>query len=202
MLIVLTIKKIFKYIKLKVLYSRIGELGKGVTIGRNVRVYNKRNICLRDYVSIGRYSSIFANKKRGSILICRRTTIHPYCMVNSQNGFVHFGYECSLNPYSIIYGEGGVEIGNYVRIAAHTLIIASQHIFKRIDIPICKQGVKSNGIIIEDDVWIGANCTILDGVKIGKGAIISAGAVVTKDVKPYSIVAGVPAKIIRIRSNK
>ncbi len=98
-----------------------------------------------------------------------------------------------------VYGQGGVKIGNYVRITAHTIIVAPQHIFKRRDIPICEQGIESKGIIIEDDVWIGAHCTILDGVKIGKGAIIAAGAVVTKDVAPYSTVGGVPAKLIKVR---
>lgn len=67
--------------------------------------------------------------------------------------------------------------------------------------PISKQGLESKGIVIDDDVWIGANCTILDGVKIGKSPIIAAGAVVTKDVAPCSIVAGVRAKLMRIRSN-
>lgn len=93
-------------------------------------------------------------------------------------------------------------IGNYVRIAAHTVIVATQHIFERIDIPICHQGVEGKGITIEDDVWIGANCTVLGGVTIGKGTIVAAGAVVTKDVEPYSIVAGVPAKVIGSRIRK
>ena len=93
-------------------------------------------------------------------------------------------------------------IGNYVRIAAHTVIVATQHIFERTDVPICHQGIEGKAIKIEDDVWIGTNCTILGGVSIGKGAIVAAGAVVTKGVEAYSIVGGVPAKVIGSRLKK
>ncbi len=185
---------------MKTIYSGIGEVGKKVYIGRNTEFRNRKNIYLGDRVSIGEYCVLSANKEKQSLKIGSDTAIHAFCMVRAKAGFIHIGNECSLNPYSIIYGgQGGVKIGNYVRIATHTVIVAAQHLFQRLDVPICYQGGESKGIIIEDDVWIGANCTILDGVKIGKGSIIAAGAVVTKDVMPYSIMTGVPAKLIKIR---
>jgi acetyltransferase-like isoleucine patch superfamily enzyme len=100
-----------------------------------------------------------------------------------------------------LYGHGkGLVIGNNVLIAGHCLIIPANHIFTRKDIPINKQGTESKGIIIEDDVWIAAGCQILDGVTIGKGAIIAAGSVVNKSVDAYSIVGGVPAVFIKSRT--
>jgi acetyltransferase-like isoleucine patch superfamily enzyme len=98
-----------------------------------------------------------------------------------------------------LYGTGGIRVGNYVRIAAHNVIVASSHQYGSTEIPIKQQGFSAKGIVIEDDVWIGAGCRILDGVRIGRGAIIAAGAVITKDVEPFDIVGGVPAKVIRNR---
>jgi len=194
-------KKAFHFIRLNTIYAGIGRIGKGVVIGRNVDITNRKNIYINDSVRIGKFCSIFASDRNQSIKLGHKTTIHSFCVLRAQNGFIHIGNECTLNPYSIIYGEGGVKIGNYVRIATHSVIVAAQHIFKRIDVPICKQGSENKGIIIKDDVWIGAGCIILDGVIIGKGSIIAAGSVVNKNINPYSIVAGVPAKLIRLRSN-
>jgi acetyltransferase-like isoleucine patch superfamily enzyme len=90
-------------------------------------------------------------------------------------------------------------IGDNVLIAGHTMIIPSNHNSQDLQIPINQQGENSKGIIIEDDVWIGAGCKILDGVCIKSGAIIGAGSVVTKDIPPNAIIAGVPGKLIKYR---
>ncbi len=79
-------------------------------------------------------------------------------------------------------------------------LLAEQHVIDRVDIPMREQGTRRKGIIIEDDVWLGANCCVLDGVTVGRGAVVGAGAVVTKDVPPFAIVGGVPARIIRMRT--
>ena len=78
-------------------------------------------------------------------------------------------------------------------------MVASQHVFSSTRDYIAKQGFTSRGIVVEDDVWIGAGVRILDGVTIGTGAIVGAGAVVTKNVEPFTIVGGVPAGVIRTR---
>ncbi len=92
-----------------------------------------------------------------------------------------------------------IKIGDNVLIGPNVVIRAADHNFDNIDIPINMQGHRSGRIIIEDNVWIGANVTIIRDVTIGTGSVIGAGAVVTKDVPPYSIAAGVPARVIKSR---
>lgn len=128
-----------------------------------------------------------------------RCTIRSHAQVYAMGGSVSIGDRCSVNPYAVLYGTGGLRIGNHVRIASHTVIVAAAHKFDRRDIPICEQGSDALGIVIGDDVWIGAGARVLDGVRIGHGAIIAAGAVVTRDVPPFAIVGGVPARLIRNR---
>jgi acetyltransferase-like isoleucine patch superfamily enzyme len=88
-----------------------------------------------------------------------------------------------------------------VLIAAHTSINTVSHHFERCDIPINDQGIYCDPVRIEDDAWIGMNAVILQGVTIGKGAVVGAGAVVTRDVPAWSIVMGVPARIVSQRDN-
>jgi acetyltransferase-like isoleucine patch superfamily enzyme len=99
----------------------------------------------------------------------------------------------------MIMGEGGIDIGHDVRIATSSIIVSSNHLYHDRNQPIWKQGMSAKGISIGNDVWIGANCTILDGVTISDGAVVAAGAVVTRDVEKYAVVAGVPAKKIKDR---
>jgi acetyltransferase-like isoleucine patch superfamily enzyme len=133
------------------------------------------------------------------VAIGDRCAIRPYSQLYTMGGSITIGARCSVNPYCVLYGTGGLTIGNFVRIAAHTVIVPSMHRFDRRDLPICEQGSSADGIVIEDDVWIGAGVTILDGVRIGTGAVVAAGAVVTKDVAPFAIAGGVPARTIRQR---
>lgn len=109
--------------------------------------------------------------------------------------FSGLGADCMV-PNNIV-------IGKYVMMAPRCFIADNNHKSDRIDIPMCFQGKTENRVtIIEDDVWIGTGAILTPGHRIGKGAIIAAGAVVTKDVAEYSIVGGNPARIIRMRNNK
>lgn len=102
--------------------------------------------------------------------------------------------------YCVFGINGGLIIGENVMIADAVTIRDTNHMFSRTDVPMIYQGVTVNPISISDDVWIGHGAIILQGVKINKGSVIAAGAVVSKDVPEYAIVGGVPAKIIRYRS--
>ena len=110
-------------------------------------------------------------------------------------GRISIGKDGFIGPYCTFYGNGELLIGDYALIAAHTCIATSNHNFDSL-MPIAHQQIIYAPVIIEDDVWIGLNATILSGVHIGRGAVVGAGAVVTHDVAPFTIVAGVPATII------
>ena len=113
------------------------------------------------------------------------------------NSKIELGNNSSIGD--MCYIQGKVVIGNDVMIAPNVMFIASNHNYKNKTVPMNKQGENSKGIIVEDDVWIGARAIILDGVKISKGTIVAAGSIVTKDTEEYTIVGGNPAKIIKKR---
>jgi len=134
---------------------------------------------------------------RRLIKIGHKALICDYVIIRSPENPVVIGAFCQINPFTVIYGGSGVHIGDNVMIAPHCMIAAGDHDFRQIEKPIRFAGNLSKGpIVIEDNVWIGANCTITDGVRIGRDAVVGAGSVVTHDVAPYDIVAGVPARVI------
>lgn len=143
--------------------------------------------------------SVEAVRSCGEISIGENSSLDKGVILRAYGGTIIIGSNCSVNPYSILYGGGGLVIGNGVRIAAHVVIVPSNHVFSDLDTFINDQGLSQRGIEIEDDVWIGAGVRVLDGVVIKKGTVVGAGSVVTKSTESYTIVAGVPAKLINSR---
>lgn len=113
---------------------------------------------------------------------------------------VTMGDDCTVNPYTVVRGR--VTMGNGVRIASHASVIGVNHAHDDLTRPMHEQGELSIGIEIGDDVWIGANAVVVDGVRIGSHAIVGAGAVVTRDVPDWQVVVGNPARIVRDRRAK
>jgi acetyltransferase-like isoleucine patch superfamily enzyme len=112
-------------------------------------------------------------------------------------GDIEMGRHSTVNAYA--HSAGNVRIGDGVRIATHVSIMGFNHGFEDVSRPIYAQPHETVGIVIADDVWVGANAVIVDGVTVGQGAVIAAGAVVTRDVPSMAIVGGVPAKVLRWR---
>lgn len=113
-------------------------------------------------------------------------------------GVLKIGHHCQINEDVYIQSA---EIGDYVLIAQRVAILSVTHVMDRRDIYIKLQGsTASRAVIIENGAWIGRNVVVMPGIRIGEGAVVGAGAVVTKDVPPYAIVGGVPARLIRYRS--
>lgn len=135
--------------------------------------------------------------KKKLITVRAHAEIQDHVIIRTYSNPVVIGQYTQINPFTVIYGGSGVYIGNNVMIAPHCMIAAGDHDFKQTDKPIRFAANLSKGpIIIEDNVWIAANCTITDGVRIGRDAVIAANSVVIQDVEPYDIVGGVPAKVI------
>jgi acetyltransferase-like isoleucine patch superfamily enzyme len=156
---------------------------KQLHVGRNVEIDPRAFIARGGRVTVGDGSVIRA----GAMLL-------------PSSGFISIGNKTSINHSTVINGQGGVTIGNCVMVAAFVAMFAANHNFDDPALPILEQGTTTKGgIRIEDDVWIGTHAVILDGVVIGRGSVIGAGAVVTKNVPPYSVMMGVPAKRVRSR---
>ncbi len=135
----------------------------------------------------------------GAIRIGRNCEIHPYSMILTYGGAIEIGDNCSLNPFAIVYGHGGVRIGNSVRIAAHTVIVPANHNPPSDGVPLHLSGATGKGIVIDDNVWLGAGCRVLDGVHLSRNVIVGAGSVVTRSVPENATVVGVPARVVRVR---
>lgn len=176
-LVIDTVKKVDSY-------PKINGRKENIRIGQNTVVRDNVEFeCQNGIIEIGENCFVLQNTK----LLC-------------YGGNIKIGNDVSINPYCILYGHGNLTIGNNVRIANSSVFIPSNHNFQRTDIPIWKQGETSKGIILEDDIWIGTNVKVLDGVKISKGIVIGAGSVVTKSLdKEFGIYAGIPAKFIKYR---
>jgi acetyltransferase-like isoleucine patch superfamily enzyme len=132
------------------------------------------------------------------VILKERSVLHSFVTIQG-SGYFELGKNSYIGAYSIIGCNEKVIIGNNVMISQFVSIRDTDHRFDRTDIPMMYQGIKTQPVIIEDDVWIGYGSIINKGVRIGKGSIVAAGAVVTKDVPSYAIVAGVPAKVIKYR---
>lgn len=138
--------------------------------------------------------------KQSLISLAKGVSIGSYVIIKTNKNPVEIGQDTQINPFTVIYGGSGVYIGRDVMIAPHCMIAAGNHDFKQLKMPIrWARNISRGPIIIEDDVWIGANSTVLDGVTIKRGCVIGAGSVVTKNTKEYGIYAGVPAKKIGSR---
>lgn len=130
-------------------------------------------------------------------IVMHGAVLHVYNFRDMPQSHIRIGKDSLVGEYSVIRGQGGVTIGDRVYTSPFTQIIAVNHVFDDPNRPFVEQGITAEGIVIEDDVWLGAGAVITDGVRVGKGAVVAAGAVVTKDVPPHTVVGGVPAKPIK-----
>jgi len=153
----------------------------------------------------------FYHKRGKGSVICRRTrvdvlpfqpftlgdysTVEDFSTINNGVGPVHIGNNSRIGMGNVVIGP--VTIGNNVILAQNIVMSGLNHNYTNIDIPIYLQGETVAAITIEDDCWIGANAVITAGVTIGKHSVIAGGAVVTKNIPPYSVVVGNPARIIK-----
>ena len=173
-------------------------------IGRRVRIKNAKKIILGKNATFNSNCYINAMSKNGvkigdNFALGRDGIIDCTGVISELGESLTIGNNVGISPGLIMFVRGNITIGDDVIIGPHVTIIAENHRFDEKDITIRQQGVTRKGISIGNNVWIGANATVLDGVHIGDNSIIAAGAVVTKDVEANSIVGGVPAKLIKTR---
>lgn len=179
-----------------------------VLVGKGASIRYARHLSAgRDFI-VEDYAEVNCMTYRG-IIVGDRVTIGKHAIVRPTNIYgsaigegLKIGNNSSIGPYSYIGCSGYIEIGDNVMMSPRVSIYSENHLFDDPDLTIKEQGVKREFVKIEDDCWIAANTVILSGVTIGRGSVIAAGSVVNKDVPPYSIVGGVPAKVIKSRKGK
>ncbi len=157
------------------------HLGVGVYLDRGVYLH----ACPKG-IQIGAGSLVMAN-----------AILHVYNFRDLPHAGIRIGRNALIGEANVIRGQGGVTIGDNVYTAPLVQILAVNHNYDDPTRPICEQGISAQGIVIEDDAWIGAGAIITDGVRIGRGAVIGAGAVVTHDIPPHCLAVGVPARVQR-----
>ena len=183
------------------LYRLILKMDGMAAIDSNVRLRFANNIRLARGVYLDQGSYLHATPGGIDIgentIVMHGAVLHVYNFRDLPHAGIKIGKDSLIGEYTVIRGQGGVEIGDRVYTSPFTQIIAVNHLFHDTKRPFIEQGITAEGIVIEDDVWLGAGAVITDGVRIGKGAVVAAGAVVTKDIPSYTVVGGVPARAIK-----
>lgn len=184
-----------------ILYRLILNMNGWAAIENEVRLRYASNITLKHgaYLDYGTYlHACPGGIDIGSgTIVMHGAVLHVYNFRNLPGAFIRIGKDSLVGEYTVIRGQGGVTIGDRVYTSPMTQIIAVNHVFGDPDKPFVDQGITAQGIIIEDDVWLGSGAIVTDGVHIGKGAVVAAGAVVVNDVPAHTIVGGVPARVLR-----
>lgn len=179
----------------------VGGIGKSCLIDKHVRIAIPSKVFLGARVFIGEYSYIDPKSSRSTITLGNDVYISRLCRVSGggSEGYVgeviigdsvHVGQNCFLD------GTGTLKIGQDSLLGPNVVILTGNHGFRNPNALIRRQGILPRPTTIGEDVWLGANATILDGITVGKGSVVGAGSVVTRDIPPYSIAVGVPAKVI------
>lgn len=196
--------KVFRGILLRPFLKNVKGLffvGKGVRLSHGRHITCGKNVKFEDYTEIHGLCSdglVFGN----GVTISRGVMIRPSSYYGSDLGSgLIMGNHSSIGPYGYIGCSGKIVIGSNVMFGPKCSLFAENHVFSDTNSIIKSQGVKRKGIVIEDDCWIGSNVIILDGVTIGKGCVIGAGSLITKDIPAGSIVIDKRDKRIKSRSN-
>ena len=130
-------------------------------------------------------------------IVMHGAVLHVYNFRDLPHAGIRIGRDSLVGEYTVIRGQGGVQIGDRVYTSPFCQFVAVGHVFDDPRRPFVEQGITAQGIVIEDDVWVGSGAIVTDGVRIGRGAVVAAGAVVTRDVPPHTVVAGVPARPVK-----
>ncbi len=181
----------------------IGKVGKGVAFGHHITLRNPHKLSIGDNSYIDDYAVLDAKGEGAKgLIIGKNVMVGRNTILSCKGGSIELGDYANISSGCSLLSETKIEVGPYTFLAGHCYLVAGgNHSFKRTDIPIMFQpSLIKGGITIEEDGWLGASVIVLDGVSLGKGCVVGAGAVVTKSFPAYSVLVGIPAK--RIKSRK
>jgi acetyltransferase-like isoleucine patch superfamily enzyme len=172
--------------------------GKRVKIEFGYLIKSGNNLIIEDNViinALGEKGIILGN----NVTIAKNSILQCTGVISRKGIGIKIGNNSAIGANSYLGGQGGIEIGDDVIMGPNVNIFSENHNYKDSIIMIRKQGETRKGVKINNNCWIGAGTIILDGVEIGEGCVVAAGSVVTKSIPPNSVVAGVPARIIKNR---
>lgn len=182
----------------------LGKVGKGVAFGHHITLRNPFRISIGENSYIDDYAVLDAKGEEDQgITIGKNVIIGRNTILSCKGGSIELGDYANISAGCSLLSETKITVGTYSFLAGHCYLVAGgNHSIARTDIPIMFQpSLVKGGITIEGDGWLGASVVVLDGVSLGKGCVVGAGAVVTKSFPEYSVVAGVPAKKIKSRKD-
>lgn len=184
----------------RLIYRTIfAHIGAFTTIQPGVKFAGSQQIKLGDGVILSQGARIRSLNNHSNVVIAAAVNIDVGVDIKASYEDVNIGKHTYIGPYTCLSG-GSIKIGENCLIASHTSIYANNHTFTNPAVNIREQESSFKGIVIEADCWLGSGVRVVDGVTIGKGSVIGAGAVVTKNIPPYSVAVGVPAKVISQRN--
>ncbi len=207
MLISLVSEKLMSFVRAMIVFLLHLKKPGLIFLGKNVRFYNIHNMRFGKWVKIDPDVYLSALGKHrleigNSVGIGAYSQIIISTSFNNIGEYIRIGNNVGIGQFASLGGSGGLTIGNDCIIGQYFSCHPENHNFEDLNEPIRKQGTKRAAITIGEDCWIGAKVTILAGVEVGAHSIIAAGAVVTKSMPPYSIIGGVPAKVIKSRKTE
>lgn len=179
-----------------------GAMGRGVVIGRHVTIRGAERIAIGRGVAIDDHVVLDARDAEGRIEIEDGALISRNTIVRARNGRIRIGAGSDIGANCILATDQQLDIGRDVLVAAFSYLCAGgNHGVDKTDVPMIQQGFEmKGGVVVEDDVWIGAHAMVMDGVRIGTGSIVGAHSLVNADLPPWSVAWGQPAR--RHRSRK
>jgi len=182
-------------------HPEVLEVGDHVRIMRGFHMIGRPRQCrIGSHVTFS--TNCFIQGSQGRLLIDDHVEFYPgnYLSVGEgEDCFITIGHHSHCAPYCVLYGWGGLTIGPYCNIAAHTVFATVGHHHEITDRPMALTGEKSGPITLVEDIWIAANVTITANTTIARGCVIGANSVVTKDTEPMGVYVGVPARRLRDR---
>lgn len=178
----------------------LGAVGRNVVFGQNVTIRHPHKIRIGDNVVIDDQCCLDAKgTDNQGISIADGVFIGRNTILSCKNGDIVIDEQANLGFNCEIFSASRVRVGKRILMAAYTYLVGGDHLYDRTDIPVLDQGRTARGIDVDDHVWLGTHVVVTDGARIGRDAIIGAGAVVVGEIPEFAIATGIPAKVVRDR---
>jgi acetyltransferase-like isoleucine patch superfamily enzyme len=188
------------FLRSKLYPGLLGRVGRNVTFGANVVLRHPHKIVIGDNVVIDDHCCLDAKGTTNQgIRIGSGVFLGRNAILSCKNGDIVIDDHANIGFNVEVFSAAHVRIGKRVLVAAYTYLVGGDHLFDRVDIPVLEQGRTAQGIDVDDHAWLGAHVVVSDGSRIGRDAIVGAGAVVRGEIPPFAIAVGVPARVVRDR---